>query len=165
MNIDLPESDKLFILDLLNRFKQVDQIQYINQGGCAIVAHASYQFVMKHAPHLEPQIVYLLQSHRLSNIHNISNRIPDSCAHAVLCLKGKYYFDSNGLIASSLSELNLSINWSYSIEAKHVDPDFCLTSIRTPTVSWNKNFSRRPALPTIKSIFESKQNYFYKHCA
>lgn len=164
MHIDFPKSDKPFILQLTSRLKTLQKIETINQGGCAIVAHAGYYFVMKHAPRLEPQIVYVTLQSLDNLIKNISNNIPDSCNHAVLSLSGKYYFDSSGFIGDSIDALasHIGIREKNAIVSINVDPDLCLESIRSPYVSWNKSFKRNnESLRKIKSIFETKQDYSY----
>lgn len=124
----------LFRLKKINNFQDVieflNQIPYINNGGCGIAAYSLCR-VLKDSK-VEIFYLYDSQHHDLyvknkTNLRNIQKA--DAATH--ICIKYKNtYYDSNGPISIE----------NYPLKHK-VSVNFLKTAIQTPTI-WNRQFNR-----------------------
>ncbi len=124
--------EKLKLILLERKLQKLDKINYINSGGCAIVAYA----LSKYLKGINTEIIYLLTNEDLNDnvISKIRNGEPTHCHHSVLKINDKY-IDTIG----ACSKYEMFERWS----------DF-------NTVSWNMSFSREYDLHLVDSILNLK---------
>jgi len=137
--------EKLKGLLLRRKLRQINQIDAINWGGCAIVAYG----LQKHLG--SGRIIYLMTDYDISNgnVERIKNGEADNCCHAVLEVDGKY-IDSTGI----WSKEKLLEKWRGVKESLEVSSELVLKSINESP--WNPAFSRKTTVPKIDSILGLK---------
>ena len=135
-------------LRLRMKLRQINKIDSINSGGCAIVAHSLEAYIRRTSPKLNPIIVYLYYSNEHEKAENIANGNNENCGHAMVQVDDLYY-DSKGIhtLQDVLERMDI---------IQPTIPDLVLRSIREN--SWNSYFDRGDA-PTICKILNTNFNY------
>lgn len=137
---------KTFSLNTLTpMLRELDNIPFVNGGGCAIIAYSLAKYINKQAPR-QARIVYLFQNWD-DAYDNLKQGLPDSCAHAVVKV-GDSYVDSTGI--HTLKEL--IDNWHDCPRTITISQKLTLASINNK--GWNPLFSRRTNVPTIQNILD-----------
>lgn len=133
-----------YVESLQNKLNELDKINFINCGGCAIVAYAIAKWMNKNYPNIDTEIVYLFESYSDSYI-NIKNNENGSCKHAVIKIDNKY-LDTNR--ACSLKELKEELSFKNKLTMSN---ERTLESINYLD-HWNWMFKRDPNISKISDI-------------
>jgi len=136
---------KIKFLTLKRKLKELNKIETINRGGCAIVAYGIKKYLGKDA-----KIIYLLSIYDINSDkpQNISQHFPENASHVVVEMYGKY-IDSKGIH----SKKKLLKEWGAKKEIE-VSFDFLKKSINE--AFWNPCFDRAKYLETIDRIIGLK---------
>jgi hypothetical protein len=135
--------------------KELNEIENINCGGCAIVAYGLQQKLQQHGK--KATIVYILGNSMYDNNNrsNIESNQPASCKHAVI-RRGRYYYDSKGRV----SKRELIGYWADNpkdIELVPVSKELVFESIKVKRL-WNSFFDRKSGIKAIEKILNIKLN-------
>ncbi len=133
-------------MNIIDKLKELNEIDSINSGGCAIAAYALVEFMKIEHNVDDASVVYLYNTYaRTGQYANVMNGEPDSCHHAVVRC-GDTYYDSWGEYFS-LDEVRDTKGMELSIE---VSQDYVLQSINN--LGWNNWFERWTGVPEIFRI-------------
>lgn len=130
--------------EVINKFKKLNKINYINQGGCAIAAYGVLKYSKK--VNVSAKVYYLFDEYAVSDLFRLQNNGNGSCSHAVVELDGKFY-DSNG-----------EFNGKKYFNGGHYDTlemteELLLESISEPR-HWNRRFNRSIGVKAIKKALD-----------
>ncbi len=132
-------------MELTDKLKELNGIDAINSGGCAIAAYALVEFLRGQNIH-DATVVYLFGDYAENGKYrNVMSNDIESCHHAVV-RSGDEYYDSKG-IYYSLNDLIVMKGMPLSIE---VSQDYVLDSINYG--GWNNWFERWTGVPEIFRI-------------
>lgn len=124
-------------------------INYINNGGCALVALAIKENIRKTFPRYRPKVIYIMQTWAASYIRRLNNNEPMSCSHAVLKV-GDYYVDSDGIFTyKELREVYEKECYTF------IQVSDELTKASLYRRQWNSDFHRPTGVPQINSILNT----------
>lgn len=152
--------------DMLRRINSID---FINCGGCGVVALTIYKWLKKHkmlSSDFKFIFVYRGDSVMYSHNHVILTKIDKSPnliknllvpSHIVIYNDGNYY-DSNGLLVDFYSNLQhnvLDVNAILTILNETIDDE---GDIRTWDLRWNCMFNRKKNVPLIEKYSGIKLN-------
>jgi len=132
---------------LSRKLKELNQLENINSGGCAIVAYALSKYLIN----TETEIIYLLTKEDLDNdlISKIKEGKTSNCHHSVLKIEDRY-IDTEG-ITSKYKIFNRNSCFPDEIVASISVPlDLVLKSINEEY--WSNEFSRKDNLLKIDNI-------------
>ena len=130
--------------EVINKFKKLNEINYINQGGCAIAAYGILKYSEK--VNVPVKVYYLFDEYAVPDLLRLKNNGNGSCSHAVVELDGKLY-DSNG-------EFNGKKYFGGSrYESLELTEEQILESIAEPR-HWNRRFNRITGVKAIKKILD-----------
>jgi len=130
--------------ELTEKLNEINEIDYVNCGGCAIVAYGLQKYIKDNHPNMNPQIMYLFNRYDNECYENVKNNRNDSSCHVVVKV-GDTYIDSEGVHVPS----ELKHTWSI-INELQVPREFALLSINEAI--WNPAFDRKEGIPKIKEI-------------
>lgn len=123
---------------IVSKLEEIDEIPYVNNGGCAVVAINLYRYILKLG--FYPQIVYLDNDYGIRENLNGGH----SCAHAFVKV-GEEYFDSTGWYTySTLPEKHRNLN------VIELSEDYVEQAVQDP-YNWNDTFDREN-IPKIERI-------------
>ena len=114
---------------------KLDNVPYINNGGCAISALALEKHINALYPEVKTQIVYLFGSWEKDRINDINNGNARSCSHAYLRINNIYYDSHGGFTLKELEE-----EWRYP-KLLNVSNKIVIDSINHS--DWNPCFDRK----------------------
>lgn len=134
----------LLNIKLSRKLKQLDEIPWINCGGCAIVSLALLEYLNNNYPKKNAEIMYLFGHGNEENYRNLSNNNHGSCSHAVIKI-GNKYIDSTGCY--TLSQLKDSWDIEHTLI---ISKELALLSLQAS--SWNPMFNRIIGVPKINEI-------------
>ena len=103
---------------LSQALEQINQIPFINAGGCGHVAQHLYEYITNHFPTQPIQILYGFVSdfHEEYEQTHIENGTPESADHVMIKLRS-YYIDSRGLHTydqmDELYDTRYEVSYSY----------------------------------------------------
>ena len=129
--------DVAFEVRVGSALRKIGKINYVNNGGCAIVAYGLVKHIEKYYPKIPAKVVYLFRGWDTSYT-NIKNNDADSCGHAVVKIGDKYYDTDGGQTLKSLG-------FEHSCE---VDMELVLDSLNL-SWCWNQMFDRESGVPKI----------------
>jgi len=131
-------------LHLVMKLNELNNIENINLGGCAIVAYSLKKYLKKD----NVKILYLMSKYDvyMGNSEKLNNGIAESCAHSIIEKDGKY-IDSTGIY----SRKSFLKRWKGVQEIIEVPMDLVLESINNSV--WNSTFSRENNLYKIDRLF------------
>ena len=122
-------------MNLHPKLKQINDIPYINSGGCAFVAIQLAEHIQTHHQQVA-EVIYTLRKSDTERIR-LANRTPVTCYHAYVKV-GNTYIDSEGVYTNT--KFN-SILEDEDIIAIPISLDLAKASLKCNT--WNKLFDRR----------------------
>jgi len=135
-----PRRDTKKLRELIKpKLDALDEIPYINNGGCAVVALE----LSKHIRRLgyKPEIVYLFRTYESNDYERAVNNEITTCSHAVVKVGGGY-FDSSG-------ELDADYLDSYKYKVA-LSPKYVKDTLERG--DWNSCFNRGKYTPRIQEI-------------
>ena len=130
---------------LLHRLANANQVPYVNNGGCAVVAYAAVDYINS-LPNCKAQVVYLMHTQRDKyDIIALRGGLSRSCCHAVVEVNGSYYDSEGHRTKSALKE-----DFGPTV-AIPISMDMAERSINGR--GWNPLFERERGVPAIAKAF------------
>ena len=122
-------------------YKELNKIDHVNRGGCAIVAYGVVEYLKSNHPNIDATVVYLFRGD-FDGYRECAKGNATSCAHAVVKIGDKYY-DSEGVYSERVLATSLPKFW-------HTTQEFVLKSVNGG--GWNPLFDREYGVPKIAEI-------------
>ncbi len=133
---------------VLDKIKQLNKIEHINNGGCVLAALAIYNILISNYKDKKPKIIFSdSRDTKAQNKRLLRENIPFNATHVVVKL-GIYYYDSTGTYTKSeLKDIwgsNTLIEVPYKLAYKAA----------LDRRLWNTDFPRKQGIAEINKVQE-----------